>query len=99
LMSDVDQSQIPTPKACTPQTPEVSVAKGIKSTQAMMSAYFRDFFSSAFRAAEPACTLLSWIAAWAIIIILIIIIYLFNIKIKTNITHYIYTHTNIILNC
>jgi len=52
-------------KACTPQAPEVSMAKGMKSTPATMSAYFRDLLSSAFTAAEPAFTLLSWIADWA----------------------------------
>ena len=46
--------------ACSPQTPDVSMANGTKSTPAMMSAYFCDFLTSAAAAAEPAWMLLAW---------------------------------------
>ena len=45
-------------EACSPQTPDVSIATGKKSTPAIMSAYFCIFFVSAVAAADPACVLL-----------------------------------------
>jgi len=52
-------------KACTLQTPELTMAKGMKSTPAIMSSNLRDLLSYTFRAAEPACKLLSQFADWA----------------------------------
>ena len=46
--------------ACSPQTPDVSMATGTKSTPEMISAYFCFFFASAAAAAKPACVLLAW---------------------------------------
>ena len=40
--------------ACSPQVPDVSIATGVKSTPAVMSAYFCDFAASAAAAADPA---------------------------------------------
>jgi len=46
-------------KACSPQVPDVSIAKGMmKSTPVVMSAYFYDFIASAVAAVEPARVLL-----------------------------------------
>ena len=46
--------------ACSPHTPVVSIATGVKSTLLIMSAYFWVLLASAVAAAEPACVLLDW---------------------------------------
>ena len=48
------------PSACSPQTPDISMANGTKSTPATMSEYFCVFLTSAAAAAEPAWMLLAW---------------------------------------
>jgi len=40
-------------KACSTQVPDVSIAREIKSTPVVMSAYFCDFIASAVAATEP----------------------------------------------
>jgi len=47
------------PSACSPQTPDVSIATGTTSTPEMMPAYLTTFRDSAAAAAEPAWTLLA----------------------------------------
>ena len=51
-------SSVTNSSACSPQTPDVSMATGTKSMPVMTSAYFCCFFLSAAVAAEPACVLL-----------------------------------------
>jgi hypothetical protein len=45
-------------RACRPQTPDVPMTKGMKSTPAIISLYFSAFLSSAADAADPAGMLL-----------------------------------------